>query len=77
MTLPPPKSNRRWANGVVIFIFLAVLWLPIVDNLTGIDVTRPPGENRLPARWPQLARWDFSSLQNYLAGTEAYLNDHF
>jgi alginate O-acetyltransferase complex protein AlgJ len=64
-------------NGAVIFIFLAVLWLPIVDNLTGIDVTRPPGENRLPARWPQLAQGNFSGLQHYLAGTETYYNDHF
>ena len=77
MNPPPPKSARRWGNVVVIFIFLAVLWLPIMDNLTGMDVTRPPGENRLPARWPQLAQWNFSSVQNYLVGTEAYLNDHF
>jgi hypothetical protein len=74
---PPSRANRRWADTAVIIIFLAVLWLPIVDNLTGIDVTRPPGENRLPARWPQLAQWNFSSVQQYLAGTETYYSDHF
>lgn len=73
----PPKTSRRWANVTVMVIFLTVLWLPIVDSLTGIDVTRPPGENRLPARWPQLAHWSFSDTQRYIAGTEAYINDHF
>lgn len=77
MNPPPPKSYRRVANGVVIFIFLAGLWLPILDNLTGIDVARPPDENRLPARRPQLAAWNFSSGQQFIAGTEAYYNDHF
>jgi hypothetical protein len=74
---PPPQTGSRRASLAVALIFLTVLWLPIVDSLTGMDVTRPPGENRLPTRWPTLAQWNFSSVHQYLAGTEAYLNDHF
>lgn len=37
-----------------------MLWLPIVHYFTGIDVTRPPGENRLPARGPTLLNWNFN-----------------
>ena len=67
----------RWPDTVVIFIFMSLLWLPTVDLLTGMDVTRPPDENRLPAAWPHLAHWNFTEAQQFTAGLEAYFNDHF
>ena len=77
MTLPPPKPNRRWANGAVIFIFLAVLWLPTIDKCFNLDTSRPPGENRLPAPLPRLSALNFITAQKSINGLEAYFNDHF
>jgi alginate O-acetyltransferase complex protein AlgJ len=71
-------TNRfRWADGALIAIFFAVLWLPTLDFFTGLDSTRPPDENRLPAAWPARPRGNLGELQKFMAGVEAYLNDHF
>ena len=77
---PATEKNaprRPWADWLLIFFFAALLWLPTVDFFTGIDVTQPPGENRLPAPKPRLARLDFSGAQDYMAAAEIYFNDHF
>ena len=60
-----------------IVVFFVVLWLPTIDSFTGIDATRPPDENRLPAVWPRLQHWSNADAQRFLAGAEAYFNDHF
>lgn len=77
MNLIAPKSSRRWVSGTTIAVFLALLALPTVDFFSGIDVTRPADENRLPAPKPQLTAWSFSGVRNFLSGAEAYFNDHF
>src|ERR1035437_7331477 len=79
MSSPIPKTAPRkpWADWLLVAAFAALLWLPTVDFFTGIDVTRPPDENRLPAPKPRFTRWNFSGVQNYMAGVETYFNDHF
>ena len=77
MNPPPQKPSRRWANVVIICLFLGVLWLPTVDYFSGLDHTPPPGENRLPAPKPRLVRRDLSGVQACLATAEIYFNDHF
>jgi len=70
-------SRKAWADWLVVCIFAALLWLPTFDFFTGIDVTRPPDENRLPAPKPKLTERSFSGFQNYTGDTEIYFNDHF
>ena len=72
-----PQKKRRWPGRVVSFFFFALLWLPVIDCFTGLDVARPPDENRLPAPRPQWAGWNFSGAQQFMAQAEAYFNDHF
>jgi alginate O-acetyltransferase complex protein AlgJ len=50
--------------------------LPTLDSFLHFDYAKPPGENRLLAEFPQF-RPGFHGLKNYLAGLEAYFNDHF
>jgi len=71
------SRRRPWADWLLIFVFVALLWLPTVDFFTGIDRTDPAGENRLPAPIPRLARRDFPGVKNYAAAAELYFNDHF
>ena len=79
MELPaqPISPRRPWAEWLLVFVFAALLWLPTVDFFTGIDITRAPSENRMPAPKPRFTRLDFSGLQNYVAASEVYFNDHF
>ena len=72
-------SSRRTGSldWLTIAIFAALLSLPALDYFTGVDVTRPPDENRLPAPKPQLKDWNLRALQNWFAGAEDYFNDHF
>ena len=72
-----PVRRPAWPDWVVIIIFAVLLWLPTVDVFTGIDITRPPSENRLPAPKPKLAQWNLTGLQQYVVGAENYFNDHF
>jgi alginate O-acetyltransferase complex protein AlgJ len=71
------KPRKSWAEWLAIVVFLGLLCLPTVDFFTGVDITQAPSENRLLAPWPRLAQWNFPALQNYLAGSEHYFNDHF
>jgi len=72
-----PAPRKPWQEWLLIGLFAALLWLPTVDYFTGIDITEPPGENRLPAPKPRLTQRNFSGVQNYLAAAEVYFNDHF
>jgi hypothetical protein len=42
-----------------------------------LDGSRAPGENRLPAPRPQLRELRAGHWRQFLAGSEAYFNDHF
>jgi hypothetical protein len=77
-----PASNnavrrQAWTDWLWVVIFIGFLWLPTADYFGHLDWSDPPDENRLMAPKPKLERHDLSGLQNYLAATEAYFNDHF
>jgi len=71
------QPRKPWADGLIVFLFVALLWLPTLDFFTGIDLTGPTNENRRPAAKPRFKHADFPGLQNYLADSEAYFDDHF
>lgn len=73
----PASVRSSWTDRLLILVFAVLLGLPTLDYFTGIDVTRPPDENRLPAPKPQLPHWSLGALQSWLAGAEDYFNDHF
>ena len=70
-------SRRAWADWLVIAVFLVLLWAPTVDKIFHLDGSRAPGENRLPARRPELRELRPGQVQKFLADGEAYFNDHF
>ena len=73
----PAKSTApRWAELSLIVLFLTFLWAPTLDTLLHLDRSTLPKENRLPAPFPE---WQSGSrgLKNFLAGLNAYFNDHF
>src|ERR1035437_6358738 len=73
----PTPSRKPSADWLLVFFFATLLWLPTVDFFTGIDLTGPPSENRLPAPKPRFTQWDVAGLQHYLVASEVYFNDHF
>jgi alginate O-acetyltransferase complex protein AlgJ len=68
------KSQGR-VNLVLIALFFALLWLPMLDTLLHVDKTPTYNENRLLARFPQFT--GLAGLKKYIAGLETYFNDHF
>ena len=71
-----PKRGA-WVDILLMGIFITLLWLPTVDFITGIDVTTPPGENRMPAPKPHFERKSMEGVQRLAVETENYFNDHF
>ncbi len=65
-----------WTNGVLIALFMMMLWLPTLDTFFHIDSATLPRENRTLALFPEF-KPGFGSLKEYVAGLEAYFNDHF
>jgi hypothetical protein len=75
MTTPSTISKRR-TNLILIVLFMTLLWLPTLDSVFHFDWTAPRNENRAMADFPKRpAGWH--GLQGYIAGLEAYFNDHF
>lgn len=69
------KSGRR-ADRALIVLFIMFLWLPALDSLFHFDWAPAPSENRLLAAFPKW-RANLSGLKEYMAGLDAYYNDHF
>jgi alginate O-acetyltransferase complex protein AlgJ len=66
----------RPANGVLAVVFVLVIWLPLVANLSGVDGFDAVAENREPARFPALdGTW--TSLADYPGGLGRWFDDHF
>jgi len=66
----------RWTNTILIGLFMTMLWLPMLDSVFHFDWAPPSTENRAMASFPKPpAGW--RQLQTYVAGLEAYFNDHF
>ena len=71
------RPRGSWADWILIAVFLLLLWAPMADKIFHLDHSRVPGENRLPARRPQLRELRSGQVQQFLAAGEAYFNDHF
>jgi hypothetical protein len=71
-----PAANVNYiATRALILAFLAVLWLPTIDSLFGLDHSPAPNENRRLAGFPEFV--SLPKLGNYLAGLQHYFDDHF
>jgi alginate O-acetyltransferase complex protein AlgJ len=70
-----PALSRR-ANTVLIGLFMTILWLPTLDTFFHLDWTLARSENRALAAFPKTPS-DWHELRGYVAGLEAYFNDHF
>ena len=68
--------RRRTPDLCLILAFFALLWLPTLDSIFHLDHAPTPNEKRSPNTFP---RWSAPevSLKAYLAGIEAWFNDHF
>jgi len=71
------RPRRPWADYVLIAGFMFLLWTPTLDSFFKLDHSRPPGENRLPAPFPEWPRARPGDAQKFLGGLESYFNDHF
>jgi|SRR5665213_245237 len=75
-TAPSIQTVKRWANIIVIGLFALLLWLPSLDSLFHFDHTPAFNEKRVLAQFPQF-KSGLGGLKEYIAGLEAYFNDHF
>jgi alginate O-acetyltransferase complex protein AlgJ len=75
MNLQPSTYQRPFWNTLTIMVFLGLLWMPTLDHFFKLDHSDAPGENRLPAKWPAFE--GFGRGRDFVAGVEAYFNDHF
>src|SRR5690242_3473946 len=74
--VPASLTSRQWANVVLIALFMTMLWLPTLDTLFHIDHSTLPKENRMLAGFPEFKPGP-GGLKEFVAGLEAYFNDHF
>jgi hypothetical protein len=66
---------QRTAQFPLVWIFIAVISLPLVANLVGIDGADPVAENREVAAFPAVTSWH--SLLDFPAGFGRWFDDHF
>ena len=77
MSPAPTNSNlKRLTNICLLALFITFLWLPTLDTFLHFDHSSIPGENRLPAEFPKIKPGS-DGLKKFIAGLEAYFNDHF
>ena len=72
-----PRLRRPWADWALLATFLLLLWAPTLDSFFKLDHSRQPGENRLPAPFPEWRPACAGEPQKYLSGLENYFSDHF
>ncbi len=70
------STLRRWINGVLIGLFVVLMWLPSLDSIFQLDWTPKRSENRAMAVFPKFQPGG-AGVQAFLVGLEAYFNDHF
>jgi hypothetical protein len=70
------ETTQRMANVGLIAAFVVFLWLPTADTFLHLDTAATPQENRAPAAFPVFER-SVEGVGKFLAGLEAYFNDHF
>src|SRR5580693_8954928 len=71
------RPRRPWVDYILIAVFMSLLWTPTLDSFFKLDHSRPPGENRLPAPFPEWPHACPGDAQKFLGGLESYFNDHF
>lgn len=69
-------AASRWPDHALIGLFALLLLLPLLDIAFHIDWTPPRSENRALAAFPKFQPVS-QGLRAYLAGLDAYSNDHF
>lgn len=70
------QRRRRTSDLCLIVAFFVLLWLPTLDSLFYLDRAPTPNEKRLPNVFPKWSEPEVSP-KAYLAGLEAWFNDHF
>jgi len=73
-----PAAAEKFCKALRVALitgFVLALWLPLLDSFFGLDATPPANENRQFAKFPELK--GIAGLKSFLAGVEAYFNDHF
>ena len=73
---PANLTLTRWANTGLITLFMVMLWLPTLDTFFHIGPATLPKENRMLAQFPEFKPGP-GGLKEFIAGLEAYFNDHF
>jgi len=68
------STTHRWADRVLVALFLLVICLPTADQVLRLDHTRPPEEKRVLAPLPKL---QFTTIAELPRSWESYYNDHF
>jgi hypothetical protein len=71
------SPRRPWADWILIAVFLFLLCSPTFDSFFKLDHSRQPGENRLPAPFPEWHHASLGEAQKYIGGLENYFGDHF
>lgn len=66
----------KLSDWMLIFVFIAILWLPLAENYWHWDPIPVANENRKLTPPPQW-KWDLKSLRRFPSNWEAYYNDHF
>jgi len=74
----PPGQGAARRGIMVLFcaLFIVLLWMPVLDSVFHLDKSPTPIENRSPAKFPAWGS-GIAGLRGYIAGLEAYFNDHF
>ena len=75
---PAMRRLRHIEQGLIITLFLAVLWLPMLIQPTGWDPVAGlgRGEQRKPVPFPAFTGPDWS-LRKFTRGLDAWCGDHF
>jgi hypothetical protein len=76
VTAPQPEPRPRRADLALLVVFLALLWIPLLDTFLQFDPAPAPNEKRALAAFPKFQP-TLPGCREYLIGLEKYFNDHF
>jgi len=70
------RASNKLLPVMLTSAFLAVIWMPLLGSLFGIGVGTHGGEKRAAAGFPTWQLLRASGLPEYIAGLQAFWNDH-
>ncbi len=70
------QGIRKIADIALVVLFMLAIWLPLADELFGLDKSKKPIEKRRLAERPDF-RWSWDDFLEYPSKYESYFNDHF